>query len=111
MLRSIASRLVSVLLLGGTAVGLYNVYGDNSAVKALAEEAACGKRTCSVTFTRESRSPIGQSFTVQTRLVARGSRERSASVDVECRRSFYLVGEYSCRAQGALPEDTAAASP
>ncbi|HLV67519.1 MAG TPA: hypothetical protein VKY73_16970 [Polyangiaceae bacterium] len=111
MARSLGSTLVSALLLGGTVVGLYNVYSDNSDVKALAEEAACGKRDCSVTFTRESRSPIGQSFTVQTRLTARGKRERSASVDVECRRAFYLVGEYACSAPGALPPDAAEAPP
>lgn len=103
--RGLVGRAFSLLLLVGTALGLYNVYSDNSDVKALAERAACGggERACTVKITRESRSPIGQSFSFQTRLVQHGRIERNASVDVECRRAFYLVGEYDCKAQGVLP--------
>jgi hypothetical protein len=90
-------------LLGATALGLYNVYSDNADVKALAERAACSNRPCTSNFTRESRSPISQSFTVQTRLVEKGKVDRSASVDVECKREYLLLGSYTCVASGALP--------
>ena len=103
--RGLFSRVLSLLLLGATALGLYNVYSDNRDVVALAERSACGERACSAKVTRESRSPISQSFTFQTRLVEKGRIDRSASVDVDCQRAFYLLGAYSCRAQGVLPSD------
>lgn len=101
--RGVFSRVLSLLLLAATALGLYNVYSDNKDVVALAERSACGERDCSTKVTRESRTPISQSFTFQTRLVQKGRIERNASVDVECRRAFFLLGEYSCVAQGVLP--------
>lgn len=88
--------LFSLLLLGATALGLYNVYADNADVRALAERTACGARDCSTKVTREARSPLGQSFTFQTRLVQRGKSQESATADVECRRQYYLLGEYQC---------------
>ena len=101
--RGTLRNLISVLLLGGTALGLFNVYSDNTEVKALAERAACAERTCTASFTRESRSPISQSFTVQTRLVEKGKVDSGASVDVECKREYLLFGGYTCTAQGTLP--------
>jgi hypothetical protein len=101
--KGVIRNAISVLLLGGTALGLFNVYSDNSEVKAQAERAACSARPCTATFTRESRSPISQSFTVQTRLIEKGKVDRSASVDVECKREYLLLGGYTCIAQGALP--------
>ena len=101
--RGIARSFTSILLLGGTALGLYNVYSDNDELKLLAERTACGGRECSSKITRESRSPLSQSFTFQTELVEKGKSRRRASVDVECKRALYLLGEYACVAQGALP--------
>jgi hypothetical protein len=96
-------RIGSVLLLVGTGLGLYNVYTDNTAVRALAEKTACGDRPCTAKVTRESRSPLSQSFTYQTELTEKGKPVRGASVDVECKRAYYLVGEYACVGQGVLP--------
>ncbi len=101
--RSSARSLFSAVLLVGTAFGLYNVYGDNADVKAAAQKMACGERPCTASQTRESRSPIAQSFTYQIELTEKGKPRRSASVDVECRRAYYLVGEMSCVSQGGLP--------
>lgn len=101
--RSLFGRMISILLLVGTALGLYNVYSDNTDVRALAERAACGDRPCTPKITRESRTPISQSFTFQTRLIQKGKVDREASVDVECQRALYLLGEYRCTAPGALP--------
>jgi len=91
------------LLLLGTVLGLYNVYSDNSEVRTLGEKKACSERPCKASVTRESRSPVSQSFTYQIELVEKGKAGRRASVDVECQRAYYLLGEYQCSAQGALP--------
>lgn len=101
--RGFIRSMASVLLLLGTGLGLYNVYGDNAAVHALAEKAACSNRPCSAKVTRESRSPISQSFTYQVELSESGKAKRAASVDVECKRAAVLLGDYTCVAQGALP--------
>lgn len=101
--RSIVSRTISILLLVGTILGLYNVYADNVAVRALAERVACGGRPCTPKVTRESRTPLSQNFTFQTRLIEKGRIDREASVDVECQREWILLGDYRCTASGALP--------
>jgi len=106
--RSALSRLVVVAVcLGVTAVGLANTYGDNAAVVQQAEQAACGGLTgCSYEKLREERSPLAQSFTFQVKLTERG-KDRAATADVECRRAYVLVGEYSCKlTSGGLPSAT-----
>lgn len=95
--------LLSLSLLGATALGLYNVYSDNSDVKELAQRTACADRPCVPKILNISRSPIAQTFTIQTDLVEKGKPARGASVDVNCRRAAYLFGAYSCEAQGVLP--------
>ena len=84
------------LCLVGTGLGLNNTYGDDTEVKALAETAACGSAKCSVKLLHENRSAFTQAFGFQTSLVAKGKTDRSASVDVNCQRSLYLLGEYQC---------------
>lgn len=101
--RGFFRSFLSFALLAGTALGLYNVYADNTELKVAAERVACAGRECSSKITRESRSPLSQSFTFQTQLVEKGKSGRGASVDVECKRAFVLLGEYACTAQGALP--------
>lgn len=101
--RSIVRSFTSVLLLGGTALGLYNVYFDNTEVKAQAQRTACGDRQCTARIMRESRSPLAQNFTYQVELQEKGKARREASVDVECKRAYYLLGEYACVGQGVLP--------
>ncbi|MEO6598445.1 MAG: hypothetical protein ABIQ16_01135 [Polyangiaceae bacterium] len=110
--RSIVRPLFAVLCLTGTALGLNNTYGDNSEVTALAEKAACGSTACSVKMLRENRSALKQSFGYQTALVERGKSGRSASVDVECTRHYFLLGEYRCAVvSGGLPGVASAAPP
>jgi hypothetical protein len=51
----------------------------------------------------KDRSPISTKFTFQVKTVEKG-RERGATADVECKRSYMLVGEYSCAmTSGGLP--------
>lgn len=101
--RSVIRSITSVLLFAGTGAGLYNVYFDNTEIKAQAQRTACGDRPCTASITRESRSPIGQSFTYHVELQQKGKTHRTASVDVECKRAYFLVGDYSCVGQGVLP--------
>ena len=83
--------IISALIIGATALGLYNVFSDNSDVVSLAESVACGKENCSVQMTRQERNPFAQSFAFQTSL------KNESTVEVRCVRSLYLLGEYDCR--------------
>ena len=95
--------------LAGTALGLNNTYGDDTVLKALAEKTACGSAECSVKMLNEHRSAFNAGFGFQTSLVQKGKTDRSASADVECRRDYYLLGEYRCAVtSGGLPDPPAA---
>ena len=101
--RSLIRVTVAALCIAVTAIGLNNVYGDNAEVLKLAQKTACAKEGCSYTTLRQERSAITQAFTFQTRLVEKGSREKSWSVDVECKREYLLLGAYRCNALNAPP--------
>jgi hypothetical protein len=91
-----ASRIVrpviAAVCIGVTVLGLINVYGDNREVVAMAEKVACAERSqCTARMTRMSRNPIGTSFTYQVDV------KPQTTVDVDCNRSAYLVGEWACQ--------------
>jgi len=99
----VTRAIVMAICLGITALGLKNVYDDNADVKKLAETAACGSSNCSYKFLRQERSPLSQSFGIQVFLSEKG-RERSATADVECKRAYVFVGDYTCvLTSGGLP--------
>jgi hypothetical protein len=103
--RSFVRPLFAILCLGGTALGLNNTYGDNADVKALAEKTACGLSPCVVKTLNEQRSAFKQTFGYQTALVEKGKSTKGATVDIECKRAYVLLGEYQCRvASGGLPQ-------
>ena len=107
--RSLVRAAIAAICIAGTALGLANTYGDNTEVKALAQKTACGAPDCSVSVLRESRSAFSQSFGFQTRRVQKGKVDRSATVDVECKRKQILLGEYECVVtSGGLPGVTGA---
>jgi hypothetical protein len=91
--KSIARAILPIVLFGATALGLYNVFSDNSEVRAKAEAAACGKPGCTVRMTRMSRNPIGQSFTFQV-------DDKQGTADVDCKLSLFLLGDWSCAREG-----------
>jgi len=71
-----------------TLATVVNVFGDNSDVIAKAEAAVCwNKDKCAYSKTAMVRTPIGQSFTF-----VGGGKE----VEVTCRRSAIILGEYTC---------------
>ncbi len=109
--RSLFRATFALLCLAGTALGLNNTYGDDTEVKSLAEKAACGSASCSVKLLHESRSAFKQSYGYQTALVEKGKSGRSASVDVECERAYFLLGEYHCAVvSGGIPRVASAPS-
>lgn len=82
--------VIPVLCIVVTALGLNNVYGDSTAVEALAEQTACGAKDCAVKLVGEQKTPFSHTYTFQT------SVRNMASVAVECSREYWLVGEYHC---------------
>jgi hypothetical protein len=88
--------IVMAVCLGATALGLANTYGDNADVVKQAERVACGGDNCSFQKLREERSVLAQKFTFQVTLVEKGKSGKNASTDVECKRAYVLVGDYSC---------------
>jgi|SRR5688500_13391021 hypothetical protein len=101
--RSITRPLVFALCAGVTIFGLINVYADNSEVVAKAQAAACGAPGCAFQMTRMSRNPISQSFTFQVSIKERKNINEQTTVDVDCQRAYFLVGEYACVRQGGAP--------
>ncbi len=89
VLRSAFSLTLIVL----SALGLMNVYSDNSEVVAMAGRVACA--SCQPRLVQAGRSPIAQTLTFQT--------GPQTLVVVECQRAFYFVGEYSCSPAPASP--------
>jgi len=103
--RNLARPVVFALCVGVTIAGLINVYADNSEVVAMAQTAACGAPSCAYQMTRMSRNPISQSFTFQVSIKERKNINEQTTVDVDCQRSYFLVGEYACeRKGGAAPK-------
>lgn len=90
--RSPLRSAIPVVLLALSALGLYNVFGDNSEVRQLAQGLAKSDKDPQPRMTREAKNPIGQSFDFQ--VSGRGL------VSVSCRRAFYLVGAYECHVEG-----------
>ena len=95
--------IVLAVCLGATAIGLNNVYGDNTEVIADAKRTACAGADCSADLLQQSRSAISQSFSLQVSAKQSG-KSRTATADVECRREYFLIGAYSCKlVSGGLP--------
>jgi hypothetical protein len=79
-------RLLSLLLIVLSVLGLINVYSDNADVVKLASDKACPG--CEPHLVQSGRSPIAQTLTFQI--------APAQLVVVECRRAFIFVGEYGC---------------
>ncbi|MBI3203462.1 MAG: hypothetical protein HYZ29_18130 [Myxococcales bacterium] len=91
-----------VVLLALSALGLYNVFADNTEVRQMAQKLAASPKDTQPRITREAKNPIGQSFEL--------SVDGRGQVSVSCRRAFYLVGEWACSVEGgAAPAPSASA--
>jgi hypothetical protein len=91
MTRGSAIKMVIALLcLLGSAMAIYNVNSDNSALQKRAEEMACGAKGCRQLIGLQ-RQPTSQTFTFQ---VETGSAQTRI---IECSPAFLLFGEYDCK--------------
>lgn len=90
MKKKVFNYVVLALCVIITVASAVNVFGDNRDVIAKAERAVCWDvDKCNYTMTSMVRTPFGQSFTFEA---------NGKSVDVTCRRSAIVFGEYSCEA-------------
>ncbi len=81
--------VLPVVLLGLTALGLLNTYGDSTGVEKLAADAACGGAPCQVQMREFQRSPFAHEY-----VFAVG--KAGERVAVKCARSAIFVGDYAC---------------
>jgi len=84
--------VVPVTLLGLTALGILNTYGDATNVEKLAGDTACGGTPCPLQMTEFSRSPFSHEYVFQ---VGKGGKR----VSVECKRGAIFFGDYACTAK------------
>jgi hypothetical protein len=82
--------ILPVTLLGLTALGLFNTYGDATDVTKFAGDTACGGPPCEVRMTEFSRSPLSHEYAFQV-------GKRGDMVKVTCARSAIFVGDYACK--------------
>lgn len=85
----VVKKLIAILCLLGSALALYNVYSDIAPLQAQADATACGGSGCAQLVAMQ-RSPISVSFRFQIQ------PNRSDVANVTCKRSFILLGEYTC---------------
>ncbi|HVU01258.1 MAG TPA: hypothetical protein VHE30_05885 [Polyangiaceae bacterium] len=81
--------IIPVVLLGLTALGLLNTYGDSSDVQRLAAETACGGTACGNRLVEFSKSPFSHEYAFQ---IEKGG----ARVEVTCKRAMIFLGDYAC---------------
>ena len=89
--RVIVRFIVFAIVIGVTALGMLNVFGDNSAVKQQATEMVCGKPGCEAHVVKEQRTPFSQSYGFQE------SRQSQRLIEIKCARQFVLLGAYECQ--------------
>lgn len=94
--------ILPIVLVGLSLLGMYNVFADNAEVRQLAESLAKSPKDTQPRLTRESKNPIGQSFDFQ--VADRGI------VNVDCRRSYYFLGAWTCKVVGGAAASGPAAS-
>ncbi|MFO0552560.1 MAG: hypothetical protein U0271_29490 [Polyangiaceae bacterium] len=89
MKRRITSLVVTIVLLGISGACVYNVVGDDSAVKERAKAVACGDQgaSCNAQFTMIKKTPYAHTYQVVT---------PKRTVEVTCKRPGILVGSYAC---------------
>lgn len=94
-LKQMARPLISMILIGATALGLSNVYGDSSEVLALAQKVACRGSDCPTRTTRLERTPFAQEYDLAASITV-NKQTATISTTVRCKRAYLLLGEWSC---------------
>jgi hypothetical protein len=81
--------ILPVVLLGLTAAGLLNTYGDATGVEQLAAKAACGGEMCPVQMREFSRSPFSHEYVFEV-------GKAGTRTEVKCARGAIFFGDYAC---------------
>jgi hypothetical protein len=81
--------ILPVVLLGLTAAGLLNTYGDSTGVEKLAAETACGGQMCPVRMTEFTRSPFSHEYVFNV-------GKAGTRTAVKCARAAIFFGDYHC---------------
>lgn len=85
--------LVIVVCLLATIGSLSAIYSDNSELEKQAQQLACPEDPC-IRMVEMERRPTGQRFVFQI------SMDPIQSIEVECKRSMVLFGDYTCQVTG-----------
>jgi hypothetical protein len=94
-LKQFVRPLTTVLLIGVTALGLLNVYGDPSEVVALAQKTACQGTPCQTRTTRIERTPFAHEYDLAASIPS-GKQLTTVASTIRCSRAYVLVGDWSC---------------
>ena len=94
-LKQFARPLFTLFLLGITALGLINVYGDSSEVVALAQKVACHGTECPTRTTRIERTPFGHEYDLAATL-PNGKKAETITATIHCKREYVLAGAWTC---------------
>jgi hypothetical protein len=81
--------IIPFVLMGLTALGLMNTYGDATDVEKLAAETACGGKMCPVRMSEFNRTPFSHDY-----VYAVG--KDGHRVSVKCAREWIFLGDYRC---------------
>ncbi|HVW24120.1 MAG TPA: hypothetical protein VHC69_02050 [Polyangiaceae bacterium] len=81
--------ILPVVLLGLTAAGLVNTYGDSTGVEQAAARAACGGEPCPAQMREFTRSPFSHEYVFEV-------GKSGTRTEVRCQRSAIFFGDYSC---------------
>jgi hypothetical protein len=82
--------IIPVVLLGLTALGFLNTYGDSTDVQKQASDVACGGTPCEVRPLEIRRSPLSHDYSFQV-------GKKGEVVNVTCARAAIFVGDYACK--------------
>jgi hypothetical protein len=82
-------RAIALLIIPVGIASFYNVYSDEPELEVAAHKTACGERgaRCGARMAKQARSPFKRAY------VFDGAGGR---VQVDCRRAFVFVGDWSC---------------
>ena len=94
LLKQLIKPLIAVLCLVGSFFAIYNVQSDVGPLQKQAESVACPDGCAQLLGLQ--RMPTSQTFTFQVKANQAETRR------IECRREFWLIGDYHC-AQAARP--------
>jgi len=84
-------RILALVIIAAVIAGMTNLYADAGPIERMARRAACDKHDaspCRERLGRIARTPFFHDYEF---------KDGGRTINVRCARSYYLVGERSCR--------------